>query len=263
MRPGVVRISQSSRRTRLCRRTRRSHAERRRRGLRAWLSTERFFSNRIARTCSRWTIETCVLNRYQHEAPKRNRSPRIRRSRIAVTMYFQTRFIQSTIVHRRKKWYTFYVTLIIQRITVPIVWLAIIGPNIYIYIFFFHFFHKQNVCGIVLSYEALFSDNNGIEFAVTCAKNCKKWTGNFWEERRGKNNVPIIHGEKAKHVLRRSRGRVPIRFAEIQYSLQLTGIYCTLYDTYWHNIDIKHNFQLWVLCESKRIFFPALVISVF
>lgn len=59
----------------------------------------------------------------------------------------------------------------------------------------------------MLPYEALFSDNNGIEFGVTCAGNCKKYrTGNFRRVRGGKNNVPVIRGEKAKHVLGRSRG---------------------------------------------------------
>lgn len=56
---------------------------------------------------------------------------------------------------------------------------------------FFSLFHEQNIYGVMLPYEALFSDNNGIEFGVTCAGNCKKYrTGNFRRVRRGKIMFP-------------------------------------------------------------------------
>lgn len=57
----------------------------------------------------------------------------------------------------------------------------------------------MNICGVVLRYEALFSDNNGIEFAVTCAENCKKYrTGNLCGEEGGGVEWSGVEGEGQK-----------------------------------------------------------------
>lgn len=77
----------------------------------------------------------------------------------------------------------------------------------------------------------------------------RKIVRNIHGRRVRKNNVSVICGKSKVRVAWSCRyfcGNSNIRYNSREYTL--------LYDACWHNIDIKHNFKLWALCESKCIF---------